>query len=174
MHAVGEWESHDGPLPTVEGCVDGITYKGFDDLGRTIITAQCSTCYRTYTDLMVLALRAVSFARQGEFGGAEPFRRCAECREAGILPENADALRGQQRCMKFERQKIVRSDDYRKALQVESSIHSSPQEREIAYHRMVDMLKTADDRGMQRWAEKCADSTPSLTARNAGQLPATG
>lgn len=173
MHAVGEWEECDEPLPTLPGCVTGVVAKARMGKGQ-VVSVQCSTCLRVFTGRMIDGTRNVSFAPTPPVVGPEPFRRCAECREAGRLPEDADALRGQQRCMKFERQEIVRSDDYLKALRVESSIHSSPQEREAAYNLMVDMLKSADDRGMQRWEEKCADSTPSLTARNVGQLLATG
>lgn len=173
MHAVGEWEECDELLPTLPGCVTGVVAKARMGKGQ-VVSVQCSTCLRVFTGRTIIALRSINFAPTPPAVHHEPFRRCADCREAGRLPEDADVLRGQQRCMERERQEIVRSDDYRKALRVESSIRSSPQEREIAYNRMVDMLKAADERGLQRWAEKCADSTPSLTARNAGQLPATG
>ena len=173
MHAVGEWEECDELLPTLPGCVTGVVAKARMRKGQ-VVSVQCSTCLRVFTRRTIIALRSINFAPTPPTVHHEPFRRCADCREAGRLPDDADVLREQQRCMEFERQKVARSDDYRKTLQAEMSICSSPKEREAAYRRMVDMLKAAEERGMQRWAEQCADSTPSLTARNAGQLPATG
>lgn len=136
------WESHNGPLPTVEGCVDGITYKGSDDLGRTIISAQCSTCYRAYTDLMILSLRAVSFAKQGESRGAEPFRRCNECRKNGREPDDADKLRHFQRYRDAGRYTLRNTDWWREVEQ--ASLRAEGQHRDRLEVKLRNILLTCD------------------------------
>ena len=157
MHAVGEWEECDELLPTLPGCVTGVVAKARMGKGQ-VASVQCSTCLRVFTGWTIIALRSINFAPTPPAVHHEPFRRCADCREAGRLPENAHVLRGQQRCMERERQEIVRSDDYSKALQVESSIHSSPQEREAAYKLMQDILRMANEKGMKKWRQKHGSS----------------
>ena len=161
MPALRVWESHDGPLPTVEGCVDGITYRGFDDLGRTIITAQCSTCHRTYTDLMILALRAVSFARQGEFGGAEPFRRCGECRKGGREPANADKLRHVQRHRNAGRYTLRNADRWREVEQ--ASLRAKGQHRGRLEVKLRNMLLACDVESEKKAEEAWTTKTERLS-----------
>ena len=89
------WEDYDGPLPTLPGCTDGIIEQ-FPCGGRLMATVQCSACYRTVTDLLIVAVSEVNFGRGYEIPGSGgrwsepgtlPYRRCRDCRTAGRHPE---------------------------------------------------------------------------------------
>lgn len=62
-------ESHDGPLPTVEGKVDGI-------VGWEPAKVQCYECHRTMTGPS--AILVIQWALFNPLSGL-PGRRCAEC-----------------------------------------------------------------------------------------------
>ena len=152
MHAVEGWEDCDEVLPTVPGCVVGIVAKAKGSRG-TVLSAQCSTCLRVFTGPMIQACRSVNFAPHKPYSAAEPFRRCAECREADRLPDNADELRERERLQHSERGEVVRSDVWREACLIEGRISSTPEERNAAMQAMRTMLQEAHLRAEQRWLD---------------------
>lgn len=91
------WEDHDGPLPTLPGCIGGIIAMRLPPQ-KKYATVQCSACCRTVTDLLICAVTEINFARGYEIPGSggrwsEPgtlmYRRCRDCRVAGRHPEGA-------------------------------------------------------------------------------------
>lgn len=83
--------SHPGPLPTMPGMNAGIV--ACDEGPFASGTVQCAVCWRTFTDLLVLALDAVCYRPDAEGEDRPPYRRCPDCRAAHRHPpEQLDLL----------------------------------------------------------------------------------
>lgn len=84
-------ESHPGPLPTAPGMNAGIIARGEGPHARG--TVQCAVCWRTWTDVLVLALDAVCYQADVKGEDRPPYRRCPDCRAAHRHPpEQLDML----------------------------------------------------------------------------------
>ncbi len=86
------WQDHPGPLPTIAGKVSGIIdVQPRPGRRGSIFTVQCSVCYRTVTDLGILAVGKIHFGRDDGVG-THPYRRCDQCRAARRHPAGQDTL----------------------------------------------------------------------------------
>lgn len=140
----GEWNYPGHTLPTLEGHTDGtisITVDP-DKPHRKLLTVQCSVCHATYTDHQILAVNAINFARtkQGAYSfGAEPFRRCSTCRDAGREPENAPYLRHVKKMQDNARSTLVRSDEFNELQN--RALRAKEPERSVLQAQLEDMLR---------------------------------
>lgn len=76
--------SHEAPLPTLPGKVEGIV----GTWGR-VTTVQCAACLRTATgSTPAQVVRTWNHApSEGESREPTPYKRCPDCRAAGLHPE---------------------------------------------------------------------------------------
>lgn len=82
----GEWGDPGKPIPRVPGMCSGLVAMESRG-GQVVLTVQCAVCYRTYTDIGVLAMSKIS--HRGDQGVLTvPYRRCEECREKHAHPES--------------------------------------------------------------------------------------
>lgn len=140
----GQWFNPGHELPTAEGRVTGIISINPepDNPSKNLVTVQCSTCHNTYTDIGIIALNAINFARPTGIGN-EPFRRCTTCRTEDRHPSNAEYLRHVQRVREAARGRLSMSQDY-SDLQ-ERSLRAEGSERMRLHAELEDMLRKCDE-----------------------------
>lgn len=77
------------PLPKLEGKVSGVVGWETSEVGRPVVSVQCSTCNRVATGPTLFAVQWALFKKDAGEPGIHPYRRCQECRDARQHPEVA-------------------------------------------------------------------------------------